>query len=188
VADRQHRLIILHLLEKEPDHRYQTAEGLVHDLQRLRDAGAAAGGVFRVGAHDHPLRLLPPSRLVGRDEQTAELEAAFAQALAGRCQGVLVSGAPGVGKTALVDQLRPVITGADGWWVAGKFRPVPPRSGVRRGRASVPGAGQAAAGRTGGRADRRPYAAACRARAERRAADCHIPGVRRPARGATGCG
>ena len=34
---------------------------------------------------------------------------------------MLVSGAPGVGKTALVDQLRPVITGADGWWVAGKF-------------------------------------------------------------------
>ena len=28
---------------------------------------------------------------------------------------------PGVGKTALVDQLRPVVTGRDGWFVAGKF-------------------------------------------------------------------
>ena len=38
--------IIMHLLEKEPDHRYQTAEGVVYDLERLRDARrrpAAAG-------------------------------------------------------------------------------------------------------------------------------------------------
>ena len=34
---------------------------------------------------------------------------------------MLVGGAPGVGKTALVDQLRPVVTGSDGWFVAGKF-------------------------------------------------------------------
>src|SRR6201988_5185257 len=40
---------------------------------------------------------------------------------AGRGRGVLVAGAPGVGKTALIDQLRPVVTGGDGWFVAGKF-------------------------------------------------------------------
>ena len=51
----------------------------------------------------------------------AALEAAFTDALAGRCRGVLIAGAPGVGKTALIDQLRPVVTGADGWFVAGKF-------------------------------------------------------------------
>ncbi len=79
----------------------------------------AAG--FRAGEHDFPVRLLPPSRLAGRDEEVAALEAAFAGALAGECRGVLVAGAPGVGKTALIDQLRPVVTGADGWFVAGKF-------------------------------------------------------------------
>ena len=51
----------------------------------------------------------------------AELEAAFDDALSGQCRGVLVAGAPGVGKTALIDQLRPVVTGGDGWFVAGKF-------------------------------------------------------------------
>ena len=50
------------------------------------------------------MRLLPPSRLAGRDEEVAALEAAFAGALAGRCRGVLVGGAPGVGKTALADR------------------------------------------------------------------------------------
>ena len=67
------------------------------------------------------MRLLPPSRLVGRDAEVMALQAAFEAALAGRCRGVLVAGAPGVGKTALVDELRPVVTGGDGWFVAGKF-------------------------------------------------------------------
>jgi signal transduction histidine kinase len=110
--------VIMHLLEKEPDNRYQTADGLVYDLERLRDAGV---GALRVGEHDVPLRLLPPSRLVGRDDEVAALEAAFDDATSGRCRGVLVSGAPGVGKTALIDELRPAVTGGDGWFVAGKF-------------------------------------------------------------------
>ena len=114
--------IIMHLLAKEPDHRYQTADGLIHDLERLREARAhPAAAVFGVGDHDVPVRLLPPSRLAGRDEEMASLEAAFAGALAGQCRGVLVGGAPGVGKTALIDQLRPVVTCGAGWFVAGKF-------------------------------------------------------------------
>ena len=53
---------ILHLLEKEPDNRYQSADGLLHDLQRLRDSrpGPAAAPV-PVGRRDVPMRLLPPS-------------------------------------------------------------------------------------------------------------------------------
>jgi predicted ATPase/signal transduction histidine kinase len=114
--------IIMHLLEKEPDNRYQTAEGVLYDLTRLRDAGTRpAPGALRVGEHDYPLRLLPPSRLVGRDDEVAALRAAFDDAGTGRCRGVLITGAPGVGKTALADELRPVVTGRDGWFVAGKF-------------------------------------------------------------------
>jgi signal transduction histidine kinase len=112
--------IILHLLEKEPDHRYQSADGLVYDLERVRrvQTGPAAVGV---GECDFPVRLLPPSRLVGREVEVAALKEAFEDALAGRCSGLLIGGAPGVGKTALVDELRAVVTGRDGWFVAGKF-------------------------------------------------------------------
>jgi hypothetical protein len=113
--------IILRLLEKEPDHRYQSAEGLAHDLEQVRDAQARPrAAALRIGEHDVPLRLLPP-RLVGCDPEVAALRAAFDETLAGRCQGVLVGGPPGVGKKALVDQLRQVVTGRDGWFVAGKF-------------------------------------------------------------------
>jgi len=90
----------------------------------LRTAqGRPAAGALRVGERDVPLRLLPPSRLAGREDEIAALQAAFEEALAGRCRGVLVSGAPGVGKTALADELRPVVTGRDGWFVAGKSDP-----------------------------------------------------------------
>ncbi|MDG6108313.1 AAA family ATPase [Dactylosporangium aurantiacum] len=113
--------IIMHLLEKEPDDRYQTADGVVHDLERLLSGGPDAMAGLRIGEHDVPLRLLPPSRLVGRDPEVAALRAAFEDATAGRCRALLVAGPAGVGKTALVDQLRPLVAGRDGWFVAGKF-------------------------------------------------------------------
>ncbi|HSK97768.1 MAG TPA: AAA family ATPase, partial [Euzebyales bacterium] len=108
--------IVMHLLEKEPDSRYQSAEGVLYDLERLRDGQAGP-----IGAHDVPPRLLAPSRLVGRDDEVAALEAAFAAARTGQSRVMLVTGAPGVGKTALVNELRPAVTGRDGWFVAGKF-------------------------------------------------------------------
>jgi predicted ATPase/signal transduction histidine kinase len=115
--------IIMHLLEKEPDNRYQTADGLIYDLERLHRGPEQPppAAAFQAGEGDFPARLLPPSRLVGRDDEAAALEAAFADALTGRCRGVLVTGAPGVGKTALIDQLRSVVTSGDGWFLAGKF-------------------------------------------------------------------
>jgi signal transduction histidine kinase len=113
--------IIMRLLEKDPDNRYQTADGLVHDLEQVRDTHTdPAAGPVRIGEHDVPLRL-QPSRLVGRDAEAAALRAAFEKSLTGRCRAVLVGGAPGVGKTALVDELRPVVTHGGGWFVAGKF-------------------------------------------------------------------
>jgi len=114
--------IIMHLLEKEPDNRYQTADGVVFDLQQIQDARARRGAAgLRVGEHDVPVRLLSPSRLVGRDAEVALLGAAFEEALAGRCRCVLIGGAPGVGKATLADELRQVVTSGDGWFVAGKF-------------------------------------------------------------------
>ena len=114
--------IVMHLLEKEPDERYQSAEGLLYDLELLAAAPGRRGPApVRVGEHDVRPRLLAPARLVARDEEVAALREAFEQALLGHCRAVLVAGAPGVGKTALVDELRSAVTGVDGWFVAGKF-------------------------------------------------------------------
>jgi diguanylate cyclase (GGDEF)-like protein len=114
--------IILRLLEKEPDRRYQSAEGLAHDLARLRDRLAKGErSRFVPGERDFPLRLSPPSKLFGRDQEIAALHRALADADAGRSRGLLVAGAPGVGKTALIDELRAAVTARRGWFLAGKF-------------------------------------------------------------------
>ncbi|MEU8003179.1 diguanylate cyclase [Catellatospora sp. NPDC049111] len=113
--------VIMHLLEKEPDNRYQTAEGLAHDLAQLRAAPPGERVTLRIGAGDVPLRLLPQSRIIGRDPEIRALGAAFADAMTGLSHGLLVSGPAGVGKTSLVDELRPIASGSSGWFVSGKY-------------------------------------------------------------------
>jgi diguanylate cyclase (GGDEF)-like protein len=114
--------IILRLLEKEPDRRYQSAEGLAYDLAEVSARRVSGDHTpLRLGARDFPLRLVAPSRLVGRDPEIEELRTCFDRAVQGGARGVLVTGPPGVGKTALIDELRPIVTAAGGWFIAGKF-------------------------------------------------------------------
>ncbi|MES2264017.1 MAG: diguanylate cyclase [Pseudomonadota bacterium] len=110
--------IILRLLEKEPERRYQSAEGLAHDLARL------AGGerhAFPLGERDFPLRLAAPSQLVGRAGESALLQAAFERAMYEPVRGVVIAGAAGVGKTALAEQLRILAGARNGRFVCGKY-------------------------------------------------------------------
>jgi diguanylate cyclase (GGDEF)-like protein len=113
--------IVMRLLEKEPDRRYQSADGLLHDLTLLADLPQALGSSLFLGERDFPVRLAPPSRPVGRDAEIERLRVAFTEARRGKARSVLVSGAPGVGKTALIDELRPVVAASGGWFVSGKF-------------------------------------------------------------------
>ncbi|MBC7378768.1 MAG: AAA family ATPase [Burkholderiaceae bacterium] len=114
--------IILRLLAKAPELRYQSAEGLVHDLARLRrEFEDAAVSDFEVGERDFPARLAPPKRLVGRDGELAVLRGALSDALHTARRTVLIEGAPGVGKSALIDELRPAAAEAGGWFIYGKF-------------------------------------------------------------------
>jgi len=113
--------MIMQLLEKEPDQRYQSAEGLAHDLRKLRDRLRLGQELsFPLGEHDFPHRLSAPSRLIGRDAEITALRTALDDATEGTCKAVLVSGAPGVGKTALINELRPMVTALGGWFVSGK--------------------------------------------------------------------
>ncbi|WP_053076750.1 AAA family ATPase [Caenimonas sp. SL110] len=114
-------LIILRLLAKSPARRYQSAEGLLHDLLRLAAEMDHGDGVFVLGDRDFPARLVAPARAIGRGDQLAVLRAAFDQARLGRGHTLLVEGPAGVGKTALIDELRAVAARSGGWFVQGKF-------------------------------------------------------------------
>jgi signal transduction histidine kinase len=96
--------LILTLLAKEPDDRYQSATGLVHDLHRLRLAVAAREPLdhIRLCDHDPPLSPRPPRRLHGRESELATLMASFMEVCEGGSQMLFVGGYAGVGKTALI--------------------------------------------------------------------------------------
>jgi hypothetical protein len=115
--------LIMRLLEKEPDRRYQSAEGLALDLARLHGAMLQGDSTpFVLGQHDFASRLMPPSRLIGRDAEIAVLRDAVGRSIeGGPCSGVLLAGPPGVGKTALINELRPMVTARRGWFVSSKF-------------------------------------------------------------------
>jgi diguanylate cyclase (GGDEF)-like protein len=108
--------IVARLLEKEPDRRYQSAGGLVHDLTRLC---ADPHRMFPLGERDFPRRLSPPSQLIGRNAEICTLATAL-DGVSDQPRCVLVRGLSGVGKSALVARLRPMVTDRNGWYVTGK--------------------------------------------------------------------
>jgi diguanylate cyclase (GGDEF)-like protein len=110
--------IVARLLEKAPDQRYQSAGGLARDLTTLCEAPDRA---FLLGEWDFAPRLSAPSQLIGRAAETAILREAFEEAAQGISRAVLVAGAAGVGKSTLINALRPMVAVRNGWFVAGKF-------------------------------------------------------------------
>ena len=115
--------LILALLAKEPDGRYQSAVGLAHDLRRLREALTINEPFegLRLKQHDRPLLPRPPHRLYGRDTELKTLIAAFADVTEGGSKGVFVAGYAGVGKTLLINEIHRPVTLAHGLFIYGKF-------------------------------------------------------------------
>lgn len=114
--------IIMRLLEKEADRRYQSAEGLARDLVKLQ-ALLKQGDThsFPLGLDDFPLRLTPPSTLIGRRDEIDVLQETIDRTARGEGRALLIAGAPGVGKSALINELQPMVTARRGWFVVGKF-------------------------------------------------------------------
>jgi len=105
--------IVMKLLEKSPSRRYQSAAGLQADLQRCATAWHAHGRIdpFAPGERDLAASLELPEHLFGRHDALAQLSDAFAHAAAGNAATVVaVTGAAGVGKSALLQAfLRTVL-------------------------------------------------------------------------------
>jgi len=104
--------IVLKLLAKAPEERYQTAAGLEADLKKCLEELESSGEVepFLLGVYDVSDRLLIPEKLYGRDRESKALLEAFDRVVAsGTPELVLVSGYSGIGKSSLVNELDKAI-------------------------------------------------------------------------------
>jgi PAS domain S-box-containing protein len=116
--------IIMRLLDKTVEDRYQTSAGLETDLQRCLTEWEMQGHInaFQLGTLDVPDRLLIPEKLYGREREVNALLAAFDRVVhSGATELVLVSGYSGVGKSSVVNQLDKVLVPSRGLFAAGKF-------------------------------------------------------------------
>ena len=114
--------IVMKLMAKNAEDRYQSSMGLIEDLRLCRqrlESGAGIGD-FDLGRNDVFERFRVPEKLYGRAAEVEALLSAFNRVGEGSPELVLVSGFAGVGKTALVQEVHKPITAMQGFFVAGK--------------------------------------------------------------------
>src|SRR5471032_1385605 len=116
--------IVMKLLAKTPEERYQTASGVEQDLRHCLAEWARQRCIepFRLGAYDMPDRLLIREKLYGREREVGALVAAFSSVISsGAPELVLISGYSGIGKSAVVNELHKVLVPSRGLFASGKF-------------------------------------------------------------------
>src|SRR5882762_6980977 len=116
--------IVMKLLAKTPEDRYQTGAGVEHDLRRCLAQWEADDRIdaFPLAEHDIPDRLVIPEKLNGRAREIDTLLGAFERVVAsGTPELVLVSGYSGIGKSSVVNELHKVLVPPRGLFASGKF-------------------------------------------------------------------
>jgi predicted ATPase/signal transduction histidine kinase len=116
--------IVMKLLAKAPEDRYQSATGLLHDLERCHALVQAVAAIapFPLGERDVSDRWRLSERLYGRAAELRVLREVVARATEGVGPALaLVAGYAGAGKSALVNELRRPVVRAGGLFLAGKF-------------------------------------------------------------------
>jgi predicted ATPase len=115
--------IVMKLLAKTAEERYQSALGLRADLEHCAQQWQSLGKIapFPLGQQDVSDRFVMPQRLYGREQQLAELLRAFEQTCQGQSAFMLVAGYAGIGKTTLIQELYKPLVRQRGYFIAGKF-------------------------------------------------------------------
>jgi predicted ATPase/signal transduction histidine kinase len=115
--------IVLKLMAKNAENRYQSARGLVHDLQICLDQLQVQNTItdFELGTRDLSDRFLIPEKLYGRDSEVQTLLQSFERVVQGATELMLVAGFSGIGKTAVINEVHKPITRQRGYFIKGKF-------------------------------------------------------------------
>ncbi len=115
--------IVMKLLAKTPEERYQSAWGIKADLETCRDRLESLGQIdeFCLATQDICDRFVIPEKLYGREKEVTQLLTTFERVSQGSSEIMLVSGYSGIGKTALVNEVHKPILRQRGYFISGKF-------------------------------------------------------------------
>ena len=114
--------LILKLLAKDAEARYQSAAGVLMDLRQcLETLDGDMVAPFAIGQHDASDEFRIPQNLIGRAKEVAELDEALSRICAGAVQLVVVEGPSGIGKSVLVGEIARLASAARALHVHGKF-------------------------------------------------------------------
>ncbi|MBD2455303.1 AAA family ATPase [Nostoc sp. FACHB-87] len=115
--------IVMKLMAKNAEDRYQSALGLKYDLEKclrqLKETGEIEN--FIIGQRDLCDRFLIPDQLYGREAEIDTLLQAFTRVSQSATEIMLVSGFSGIGKTAVVNEVHKPIVKQHGYFIKGKF-------------------------------------------------------------------
>ncbi|MEH1901581.1 MAG: AAA family ATPase [Nostoc sp.] len=115
--------IVMKLLAKTPEERYQSAWGIKADLQTCRDFLESLGQIdeFCLATQDICDRFFIPEKLYGREEEISQILTSFERVSQGSSEIMLVSGYSGIGKSALINEVSKPILRQRGHFIKGKF-------------------------------------------------------------------
>lgn len=115
--------IVMKLLAKTAEERYQSALGLKTDLEACLEMLQTAGAIsrFQVGEFDLFSQFSIPEKLYGRDREISVLINAFDRVSDGKTEVMVVKGYSGIGKSSLVNEIHKPIVAARGYFISGKF-------------------------------------------------------------------
>jgi predicted ATPase/signal transduction histidine kinase/CheY-like chemotaxis protein len=115
--------IVMKLISKDPEDRYQSALGLKADLEicleQYEKSGQATG--FTLAKKDIVSTLQFPKKLYGRDNEIKMLMNIFEEVRIGRSELAFVSGSTGTGKTALINEIHIPVLKNNGYYISSKF-------------------------------------------------------------------
>ncbi|MBC6365674.1 adenylate/guanylate cyclase domain-containing protein [Algoriphagus sp. AK58] len=115
--------MVIKLLQKNMEERYQTCTGLLYDLEQCLDRLLDTNGIteFSLGSHDQSDQFQISSKLYGREEELLILEKSFKRIQSGPVELALVSGYSGVGKSRFVKEFQKHVELEGGFFISGKF-------------------------------------------------------------------
>ncbi len=117
--------IIMKLLEKNAEDRYQSTAGILYDLENALDLFLINNSIqtFRLGTHDFSTDFYLQEKLYGRENEIDQIMQEFEKISVSNKELILVSGSSGLGKTALINELVKPCASRHSFLIKGKFDP-----------------------------------------------------------------